>query len=58
MTTPSIKGPINFKNLLIGEELDDRAICPNAVQQLSTPVQGNFLHPIGQKMPLALCIRG
>ena len=54
MLITSIKGPITCKNLLISEELDDGAICPNPVQQLSTPVQADFLHPIGQKMPLIL----
>ena len=58
MTIPSTKSPINRKNPLIAEELDDRAICLNPVQQLSTPIQEDFLHPIGRKMPLTLCIRG
>ena len=58
MTIPSTKDLINWKNPLIVEELDDRAICLNPVQQLSIPVQEDFLHPIGQKMPLTLCIRG
>ena len=57
MTIPPTKGPINRKNPLI-RELDDGAICLNPVQQLSSPVQEDFLHPIGQKIPLTLGIRG
>ena len=58
MTIPSAKGPTNQKSPLLREELDDGAICLNPVQQLSAAVQEDFLHPIGQKMPLTLCIRG
>ena len=58
MSIPSIKGPINQKYPLITEELDDGAICVNPVQQISSPVQEEFLHIIGQKMSLTLCIRG
>ena len=58
MTIPSKKGPTNWKNPLIREELDDRAIFLNPVQQLFSPVQEDFLHPLGQKMPLTLCVTG
>ena len=57
MDIPSIKGPVNCKNALISEELDDGAICPNPVQQISIPVQADFFHPIGQKTSLTLCVR-
>ena len=57
MIIPSIKVPVNSKNRLI-RELDDRAICTNPVQQLSTAVQTDYLHPIGQKMSLIFCKRG
>ena len=52
---PSIKGTINRKNLLIREELDDGTICTGPVQQLFTPVQADFFHYVGKKMPLILC---
>ena len=58
MTIPSTKGPINRKNPLVTEGLHDKAICLNPIQQLSAPVQEDFLHPIGQNRPITLCIRG
>ena len=39
MSIPPIKGPINCKNCLNREELDDGAICTNPVQQLKELAQ-------------------
>ena len=56
----SIGGPINRKNLLILEELDDETICLHPVQQFLASDQPDLhlgLHPIGQQILLILHIR-